>query len=140
MIENGNLMPNNQRQHRTSHAPKDVLPLRICANYCASCQPLLRAFSGWVRSPPPVGLFDTHTPSNPETCFSCRILQQKCYTDTTTPRLESSLLSPRAVYRAVPIPVVKYPANFPISVVKHTSPVVKFRICTVRGRSTAVRV
>ena len=28
-------MPNKQRQHRTLHAPKDVLPLRICANYCA---------------------------------------------------------------------------------------------------------
>jgi hypothetical protein len=24
-----------------------------CASYCAPCQPLLRAFSGWVRSPPP---------------------------------------------------------------------------------------
>jgi len=33
------LLPNNQRQHRTSHAPKDVLPLRICASYCAPCQP-----------------------------------------------------------------------------------------------------
>ena len=32
------LLPNNQRQHRTSHAPKDVLPLRIWANYCAPCQ------------------------------------------------------------------------------------------------------
>ena len=28
-------MQNNQRQHRISHAPKDVLPRRICANYCA---------------------------------------------------------------------------------------------------------
>ena len=36
--ETGILLPNNQRQHRTSHAPKDVLPLRICANYCAPCQ------------------------------------------------------------------------------------------------------
>jgi len=27
-----------------------------CANYCAPCQPLLRAFSGWVRSPPPTCL------------------------------------------------------------------------------------
>ena len=35
--ETGVLLPNNQRQHRTSHAPKDVLPLRICANYCAPC-------------------------------------------------------------------------------------------------------
>ena len=24
-----------------------------CASYCAPCQPLLRAFSGWIRSPPP---------------------------------------------------------------------------------------
>ena len=30
--ETGILSPNNQRQHRTSHAPKDVLPVRICAN------------------------------------------------------------------------------------------------------------
>ena len=37
------LLPNNQRQHRTSHAPKDVLPFRICADNCAPCQPLLRA-------------------------------------------------------------------------------------------------
>ena len=29
--ESGILLPNNQLQHRTSHAPKDVLPLRICA-------------------------------------------------------------------------------------------------------------
>jgi len=29
-LETGILLPNNQRQHRTSHAPKDVLPLRIC--------------------------------------------------------------------------------------------------------------
>ena len=29
--ETGSVLPNNQRQHRTSHAPKDVLPLRICA-------------------------------------------------------------------------------------------------------------
>ena len=26
MVRTGVLMPNNQRQHRTSHAPKDVLP------------------------------------------------------------------------------------------------------------------
>ena len=30
--ETGISLPNNQRQHRTSHAPKDVLPSRICAN------------------------------------------------------------------------------------------------------------
>ena len=53
------LSPNNQRQHRTSYAPKDVLPLRICANFCALCQPLVRAFPGWIRSPPPTIL--THT-------------------------------------------------------------------------------
>ena len=46
-------LPNNQRQHRSSHAPKDVLPLRICADCCSSYQPLLRAFSGWIRYPPP---------------------------------------------------------------------------------------
>ena len=31
-LETGILLPNNQRQHRTSHAPKDVLSLRICAD------------------------------------------------------------------------------------------------------------
>ena len=35
--ETGVLSPNNQRQHRTSHAPKDVLHLRICANYLRAC-------------------------------------------------------------------------------------------------------
>ena len=53
----GILLPNNQRQHSTSHAPKDMLPLRICADYCAPCQPLLRAFSGWIRSPPPPNFY-----------------------------------------------------------------------------------
>ena len=35
-VDTGVLLPNNQRQHRTWHAPKDVLPLRIwCAfNLC----------------------------------------------------------------------------------------------------------
>jgi len=28
--EIGILLPNNQRQHRTLHIQKDVLPLRIC--------------------------------------------------------------------------------------------------------------
>ena len=37
--ENGISLPNNQRRHRTSHAPKDVLTLRICADYCAPCLP-----------------------------------------------------------------------------------------------------
>ena len=54
------VLPNNRRQHRTSHAPNDVLPLRICANYCVSCQPLLRAF--------PNG-FDLHLPPPPLICF-----------------------------------------------------------------------
>ena len=37
--ETGILLPNNQRLHRTPHAPQDVLPLCICAYYCAPCQP-----------------------------------------------------------------------------------------------------
>ena len=53
LSRNWYLLPNNQHQHRTSHAPNKVLPLRLCANYPAACQPLLRAFSGWIRSPPP---------------------------------------------------------------------------------------
>ena len=37
--ETGILLPNNLRQHRTSHALNDVLPLRICADHCSPCQP-----------------------------------------------------------------------------------------------------
>ena len=32
------------------------------ASYCAPCQPLLRAFSGWIRSPPPT--MRDHVPGN----------------------------------------------------------------------------
>jgi len=47
-------LPNNQRQHRTSHAPKDVLPLRIVLiivpqflkRRCVSCR------KGCEASPP----------------------------------------------------------------------------------------
>ena len=41
--EVGILLPNNQRQQRTSHGPQDVLPSRMCADYCAPCQPLFDA-------------------------------------------------------------------------------------------------
>jgi len=34
-----------------------------CARYCAPCQTLLRAFPGWIRSPPPTVLDDP--PHNP---------------------------------------------------------------------------
>jgi len=51
--ETGILLPNNQRQHRTSHASKDVLPLRICANDCAPSQPLGQTVLGWIQSPLP---------------------------------------------------------------------------------------
>ena len=47
----GILWPSNQRQHRTLHIQK-CCPTH-CANYCAPCQPLLRASSGWIRSSPP---------------------------------------------------------------------------------------
>ena len=53
MREAGIVLPNNLRQQGFSHAPKDVLPLRMLANYCAQCQPHLRAFFGWIRSPLP---------------------------------------------------------------------------------------
>ena len=33
--ENGILFPNNHRQHRTSHAPKDALPSRVCERRAA---------------------------------------------------------------------------------------------------------
>ena len=34
-------------------APRRICCLTLCASYCAPCQPLLRAFSRWVQSPPP---------------------------------------------------------------------------------------
>ena len=52
------LLPNNQRQHRTLHASRKMCCPTHCANNCAPCQPLLRAFSEWIRSP-------THTGSAP---------------------------------------------------------------------------
>ena len=65
--QTGISLPNSQRQHRTSHAPKDVLPLRKCVNYCAPCQPLVRDFSGWIRSPPPAALITLGRPNETET-------------------------------------------------------------------------
>ena len=47
-------LPNNQRQHRTLYIQKDVLRSAF-SSYCAPCQPLLQAFPGWIRSPPPSG-------------------------------------------------------------------------------------
>ena len=48
--ETGILLPNNQRQHRISHAPKDVPPLRICANYCAPFQENKSLVSAFVST------------------------------------------------------------------------------------------
>ena len=62
--EIGILLPNNQRQHRTLHILEDDC-LSHCASYCALCQPLLRAFSGWIRSPYPTHRLHPH-PSPPE--------------------------------------------------------------------------
>jgi hypothetical protein len=38
-----------------------------CASYCVPCQPLLPAFSGWIRSPPP-----TDRATNPERMDSAK--------------------------------------------------------------------
>ena len=38
------MLARGPHNHRTSRAPKDVLPSRMCAHYCAPCQPLLRVF------------------------------------------------------------------------------------------------
>ena len=33
-----------------------------CATYCTPCRPLIRAFSGWIRTPPPtIALIRSHT-------------------------------------------------------------------------------
>ena len=48
----GIFLPNNQRQHRSLHVQEDVLPYALCS-LLRPCQPLLRAFSRWIRSPPP---------------------------------------------------------------------------------------
>ena len=35
----------------------EVLPNSThCATYCTPCRPLIRAFSGWIRTPPPTNL------------------------------------------------------------------------------------
>ena len=34
-----------------------------CATYCTPCRPLIRAFSGWIRTPPPT------PPCHPGTCI-----------------------------------------------------------------------
>ena len=31
-----------------------------CATYCTPCRPLIRAFSGWIRTPPPTGVSYQH--------------------------------------------------------------------------------
>ena len=31
-----------------------------CATYCTPCRPLIRAFSGWIRTPPPTALLQHH--------------------------------------------------------------------------------
>ena len=31
-----------------------------CATYCTPCRPLIRAFSGWIRTPPPTRYTGTH--------------------------------------------------------------------------------
>jgi len=43
------LLPNNQRQHRTLHTQKDVLPYALCYLLCPVSAALVRIF----RSPPP---------------------------------------------------------------------------------------
>ena len=44
-------------EHRGGHPP---LRDWYFMSYLAPCQPLLRAFSGWIRSPPPTPTPDTH--------------------------------------------------------------------------------
>ena len=38
-----------------------------CATYCTPCRPLIREFSGWIRTPPPTsrGVQTTHSPPTP---------------------------------------------------------------------------
>ena len=68
--ETGSSLPDNQRQHQISRAPKDVLPLHKFANYCAPSQPLLRALFDWIRSPHPFTLSMHSHPGVPtETCI-----------------------------------------------------------------------
>ena len=52
---------------RTASASNAMCCITHCANYCALCQPLLRAFSRWIQSPPPTmpGTHHNHTPELP---------------------------------------------------------------------------
>ena len=37
-----------------------------CATYCTPCRPLIRAFSGWIRTPPPTSVItSSHVQSRP---------------------------------------------------------------------------
>jgi len=51
--------------------------LRICANCCAPCQPLLRAFPGWIRSPPPIGALHLHNGTMPSLFHSFSVQQMQ---------------------------------------------------------------
>ena len=55
----GNLLQNNHVS--AAHATH-------CATFCTPCQPLLRAFSRWIRSPPPSNTAAKHTPP-PRLCL-----------------------------------------------------------------------
>ena len=52
-------LPNNQSQHRISHAPKDVLPVRLCASDYVPC------FNGSLSLSLPLPLSPSPSPSLP---------------------------------------------------------------------------
>ena len=107
-------MPNNQRQHRTTHAPKDVLPLRICTPAgptpplgpnCGGCTPHLDSLSEGSQSRRPVMLSSVNVrrgvgaQKNPTARTHVRALSRALYLSLSLYRSLSLALS-RSLSRA----------------------------------------
>ena len=59
--EVGNLLPNNRRQRRTCYA--------LCHILYTPCRPLIRAFSGWIRTPLPTSERNGNTSKGLSDCY-----------------------------------------------------------------------
>jgi len=107
-------LPNNQRQHRTTHAPKDVLPLRICTPAgptpplgpnCGGCTPHLDSLSEGSQSRRPVMLSSVNVrrgvgaQKNPTARTHVRALSRALYLSLSLSRSLSLALS-RSLSRA----------------------------------------
>ena len=76
-----------------------------CARYCAPCQPLVRAFAGWIRSPPPDCLSRGCLP----VCFRAKMRQS----------LRFSLFSPERKGQHLALTVLCVPCSLARGVLDH---------------------